>query len=290
MVGVSPPDYRLPAATRLGGVTLLVRDLGRSIDYYTHVLGLRLLSRRDWTAELGVVGSDASLLRLRAQPDVELRPVTRLGLFHFALLVPTRAALGSLLVHLVREGVPTASADHAVSEALYLTDPDGLGIEVYCDRPRPEWRANGDEWHMTTEPLDLENVMRSGEAGPFNGLSAGTVLGHMHLRVGSLDQAEAFYHRGLGFDKSVWSYPGALFLSAGGYHHHLGTNTWGGQLAPRAAREPGLLAWDIILPSMQDVGDAVRSLVSTGAHAAERDDGWAVADPWGTEVRLSARD
>ena len=210
----------------------------------------------------------------------------RLGLFHFALLVPTREVLGQFLAHLVAERIPAGSADHAVSEALYLQDPDDLGIEVYCDRPRETWQQRGDELYITTEPLDLEGLLHAGGSSRFDGLAPGTVLGHMHLRVGSLDQAEAFYHRALGFDKMTWSYPGALFMSAGGYHHHLGTNTWGGTLSPRGAREPGLTGWDVVLPGAADIGAAVHSCLNAGAQASERDDGWAVIDPWGTELRL----
>jgi catechol 2,3-dioxygenase len=287
--GVRPPGYRLPDATRLGGVSLLVTDLGRSIAYYEEILGLRVLERRERVATLAAGEAATPLLTLRSEPGMAHHGVARLGLFHFALLVPSRAALGQFLAHLVAQRVAAGSADHAVSEALYLQDPDNLGIEVYWDRPRSTWQQRGDELYIVSEPLDLESVLAAGGPSRFEGLPSGTVLGHMHLRVGAIDQAEAFYHQALGFDKTAWTYPGALFLAAGGYHHHLGTNTWGGRLSPRAAREPGLTAWEIVLPGAAEIGAAVRSCVHAGAQASERDDGWAVIDPWGTELRLVSR-
>lgn len=185
-------------------------------------------------------------------------------------------------------GAPVASADHAVSEALYLWDPDGLGIEVYADRPRTAWRVHGDELFMTTERLDVRGLQQAGAGAPWNGMPNGTVLGHVHLHVGDLGESEAFYHAALGFDKTVWSYPGALFLSAGGYHHHLGTNTWAGQVAPRAANEAGLLEWDIVVPESADAHAAGASGHAIGYRVETADGAWTIADPWGTAVRIHA--
>jgi NAD+-dependent protein deacetylase sirtuin 4 len=161
-------------------------------------------------------------------PEVEraLLDRGRGGLYHFAILLPDRAALGRLVAHLAREGVRVGAADHLVSEALYLQDPDGLGIEVYADRPRSEWRHRDRQLLMATDPLDLPELARSAGAEPWTGAPAGTRLGHVHLHVGDIHRAAEFYHAALGFDRMVWSYPGALFLAAGGYHHHLGVNTW----------------------------------------------------------------
>ena len=148
-------------------------------------------------------------------------------------------------------------ADHAVSEALYLTDPDGLGIEVYADRPRASWTYRGDELVMTTEPLDIGGLITAGEGSDWGGAPDGTTMGHVHLHVGDLARAEAFYHRALGFDKTVWSYPGALFFSAGGYHHHLGTNIWSPGPSARAD-EAKLLEWELVVPERRQTNDVAR--------------------------------
>ena len=158
----------------------------------------------------------------------------QLGLYHFAILLPDRAALGRFVAHLARIGERAGASDHLVSEALYLSDPDGLGIEVYADRPRATWRYDGQrQLAMDTRPLDLNSLVQAAGGEPWTGMPAGTVMGHVHLHVGDIERAAAFYHAALGLDKVVWSYPGALFLSAGGYHHHVGLNTWAGPGATR---------------------------------------------------------
>jgi catechol 2,3-dioxygenase len=178
-------------------------------------------------------------------------------------------------------------ADHLVSESLYLSDPDGLGIEVYADRPRTAWRNNGRELAMATDPLDIRTLVSESAGVTWDGAPAGTTMGHVHLHVGSLDAAEAFYHRGIGFDKTVWSYPGALFMSSGGYHHHLGTNVWSSGPAP-AEDEAQLLEWELVLPSIADV-DAVGGHLRAAGHATEHAArGFATADPWRTRVRIFA--
>jgi catechol 2,3-dioxygenase len=174
-----------------------------------------------------------------------------------------------------------------VSEALYLRDPDGLGIEVYADRPRSEWRAEGGQIVMATEPLDLASVVAAAHGERWTGMPAGTRMGHVHLHVGDLEEASRFYHEVLGLDRMVWSYPGALFLAAGGYHHHLGLNTWAGP----GARPPGdedarLLEWRIALPASHAAG-ARASLESAGRAVAPADGGWRVSDPWGTALLVT---
>ncbi len=288
--GIAPPSYRLPAATHVGGVHLQVADLDRSVAYYTGVLGLRVVRRTTTEASLAPHGDDRALVDLNARAGATPVPRGgRLGLFHFAILVPDRATLGRFIRHIADRGVYAGSADHAVSEALYLTDPDGLGIEVYADRPRPSWRVAGQELFMTTEPLDLRDLIHAAADRPWTGMPAGTTMGHIHLHVGDLDTAAAFYHAGLGLDKVVWSYPGALFLSAGGYHHHLGTNTWAAGAAPAGDDEARLLAWDLVLPDATSVAEAVHSLATAGHPAAADDSAMLVRDPWGTAVRLMTR-
>lgn len=264
----APAETRLPEGTTVGPVHLQVSDLGRSLDYYEGVLGLQRQSGGAGTALLGAADG-RPLVVLHEQAGI--RPAPRrgaYGLYHFAILLPDRASLGRFAAHLARLNVPVAMADHRVSEAVYLTDPDGLGIEVYADRPRTSWKFRGAqpgaELVMTSDPLDLPAVIAAGGHRPWIGMPEGTTMGHMHLHVGSLEDAEAFYHHEIGFDKTVWSYPGALFLSAAGYHHHLGVNTWSPGPAAKDD-EARLLEWTLHVP-----------------HATPR----VVVDPWGTALRI----
>jgi len=218
------------------------------------------------------------------------RPVPRrgaFGLYHFAILLPDRAALGRFAAHLSRLAVPVGMADHLVSEALYLTDPDGLGIELYADRPRSTWRYRGQELLMTSDPLDIASVIAVGGHVPWDGMPAGTTMGHMHLHVGNLMEAEAFYHSALGFDKMVWSYPGALFLSANGYHHHLGTNTWSPGPSARED-EARLLEWHPVVPTCEDVRSIAERVRVAGYTVTDAAESVLLTDPWGTVVRVVA--
>jgi catechol 2,3-dioxygenase len=292
--GVAPPGFRLPPSTRIGRVTLRVADLERSLAFYRDVTGFRLIRRsqpgKDVWAELGAHGSDDVWLALREQRG--LRPVPRrglIGLYHFALLLPDRPSLGRFLRHITAAGVVPGAADHIVSEALYLTDPDGIVMEVYRDRPRDEWRVSRRELVMASDPLDREGLIAAGGAEPWAGVPAGSRVGHMHFYVEDLRAAEAFYHAALGFDKIVWSFPGALFLAAGGYHHHVGTNTWAAGAPIASPADAGLDAWELVLPDPSAVQDAMRSLEGGGFQARAIDDGIAVADPWGITARITAR-
>jgi catechol 2,3-dioxygenase len=287
--GVTPDGYRLSAALRLGRVRLQVANLERSLAWYGEVLGLRVLSRTPDGAVLGAHGDDAPLVELRERPGASPQPHRgRLGLYHFAILLPDRAALGRFVAHLARVGERAGASDHLVSEALYLNDPDGLGIEVYADRPRSTWRYDGlRQLAMDTRPLDLDSLVQAAGGAPWTGMPAGTVMGHVHLHVGDIERAAAFYHAALGLDKVVWSYPGALFMSAGGYHHHLGVNTWAGPgAAPAGENDARLLDWEIVLPRPADADAAASSLQSAGHTATRIEGGWLAADPWGTAVRI----
>jgi catechol 2,3-dioxygenase len=180
-------------------------------------------------------------------------------------------------------------SDHFVSEAVYLSDPDGLGIEVYADRPRDAWRYDERQLHMTTNPLDVDDLVRSAGDEKWTGMPPGTVLGHVHLYVDDIDKAEAFYHDALGFDKVVWSYPGALFLSAGGYHHHLGTNTWARGAPPATDADARLLEWEIIVPTPRDADEAARHVKDAAYDVKQEGGEWVLTDPWGTSLRLVAQ-
>jgi len=280
--------FRLPDAAHVGAVHLQVSDLQQSVSYYERVLGLRPHDITASRAALSAHDDERTLVTLQTRPGIRRGRRGAFGLYHFAILLPDRAALGRFAGHLASLDMRVAMADHFVSEALYLWDPDGLGIEVYADRPRESWRHHGRELVMTTDPLDIDSVIASGRGQRWAGAPAGTTMGHVHLHVGNLEEAEAFYHRGLGFDKTVWSYPGALFMSAGGYHHHLATNIWapGPSPAPDQAR---LLEWELIVPSDDDISAVARNL-RDAAHTVEKIDNEAGAtDPWGTQVRIRAK-
>ncbi|HEY2067733.1 MAG TPA: VOC family protein [Gemmatimonadaceae bacterium] len=290
-VGIVAPAHRLSAGLRLGQVRLQVADLGRSLDYYQNVLGFRVVSRTPTSASLAALGDDTPVIQLEERRGAAPVPHQgRLGLYHFAILVPDRGSLGRFIGHLMEIGARAGASDHLVSEALYLRDPDGLGIEVYADRPRSSWRTANRQIRMDTTPLDLNSLVEAGGEAPWLGMPFGTAVGHVHLHVGDLDQASDFYHTGLGLDKIVWSYPGALFLSSGGYHHHLGVNTWAGAGAPRAGDDDArLLDWRIELPHVDDVNATIASLQAAGYPAVATQDGWRVTDPWGTSLVLATR-
>lgn len=286
--GIAPPGYRLPDAMHLGQVSLQVSDMARSLAYYQDVLGLRLLDHAGTVATLGAQRGSRPLVELIEVAGTQpVGPHDRLGLYHFAILLPTRAVLGSFVQHLATIGAEAGASDHLVSEALYLRDPDGLGIEVYADRPRDAWRIEGHQLKMATDPLDVADLVRAANGAPWQGMPDGTVIGHVHLHVGDIDQAAAIYHAALGLDKVVWEYPGALFMSAGGYHHHLGVNTWAGRGAlPAGATDARLLAWEMVLPSRVDVEAVAASLESHGYQVTHEGDDRSARDPWGTRLRL----
>lgn len=292
--GVRPPGGELPAALRLGRVRLQVGDLERSLDFYRRVIGVRVGQRLSDKARLFAGDGSEPLLELRESKGAAPAPRRgRPGLCHFAVLLPDRAALGRLVAHLDASGVRFGAADHLVSESIYLHDPDGLGIEIYADRPRSAWRRRGEELVMDTLPLDLAGLV--GEAGgeSWSGLPASTAIGHLHLHVTDLERAAAFYHLALGLRLTVRTYPGALFLAAPGYHHHLGLNTWAADPTPPPDDQARLLDWEIRLPDDVEVGRAGERLAAAGwgvERAGSGDAGQAVvvADPWGTLLRLTA--
>jgi catechol 2,3-dioxygenase len=286
--GQAPRGYRLPEGTRLGPVRLQVADLARSVAYYEQVLGFRALQRDAAHATLAAQGSDQPLVLLDGRHGARpMRARGRLGLFHFAILLPDRPSLGRFVRHLGEIGVEAGAGDHLVSEAFYLHDPDGLGIEVYADRPRDTWRRLGRELMMATDPVDVAGLLEAAGDAPWAGMPTGTTIGHVHLHVGDLAAASAFFSEALGFDRTVWEYPGALFFGADGYHHHLGTNIWAGTRAdPPGAEDARLLEWVIELPDAADVVAVGKSIAGAG-FPVERDGGDVrTQDPWGTAIRI----
>ena len=289
--GVRAPGHRLPDATRIGRVRLDVADLDRSVPYYRDVLGFQVAARTEHGGEamatLTAHGDDTPLIELHQRPGARAVPRTgRLGLYHFAILLPDRAALGRFIAHLAQIGAYAGMSDHLVSEAVYLRDPDGLGIEVYADRTRESWRWASGELTMTTEALDARSVVAAAHGEPWTGMPAGTTVGHVHLHVGDLRDAAAFYHAALGLDAMVWSYPGALFLAAGGYHHHLGLNTWAAGAPSAGEGDARLREWELLVPDRSAADAAARSLTEAG-YADTRDGADVIAaDPWGTTLRI----
>lgn len=293
-VGEPPAGYRLPTAARPGAVRLQVADLERSLAWYQGTLGLNatqhVATNGGAAATLTSRSSRTALIHLLERPGATpVPPGGRLGLYHYALLLPDRASLGAFLRHLAGRGERVGAADHLVSEALYLSDPDGLGIEVYADRPRATWQTNGREIAMGTLPLDANGLADAAGDTTWDGMPAGTTMGHVHLHVGDLRQADSFYRDGLGLDRVVWSYPGALFLSVGGYHHHLGLNTWAAGASPAHEGDARLVDWELLVPSREDVDGVAASLRNAGFQVTVAADVAAAADPWGTSVRVVAR-
>jgi len=273
--------------THIGTVGLSVADLDRSIRFYTAVIGLRLQGRENGSANLGANGSP--LLRLSAKPGAR-RAARSAGLYHFALLVPTRPDLARALTRIAETRTPVQGfADHLVSEAIYLPDPDGHGIELYRDRPRETWRGADGQIAMATDPLDLDGLLAELDGAPAGDaytLPPGTTIGHIHLHVDYLETARRFYADTLGFDP-VASLPSALFASAGGYHHHLGLNTWAGVGAPPAPEDSARLEWYTIdLPDEAARESVLARLDAAGLATADHPAGVRVDDPAGNAVVL----
>ena len=295
--------------TRVGPVHLTVRDLERSVAFYRDRLGFQVRRRTDEVAKdaakdaakdvangvayLGAGGPD--LLVLTENPSaVQARGTT--GLYHFAILVPSRHELARSLERLVATRTRlTGASDHLVSEALYLNDPDGNGIEIYRDRPRGEWGFERGEVRMATEALDLGDVLdeldadavREVEGAGWRGLSPQTVIGHIHLHVADLAAAEEFYVGRLGFERMARYGPSAVFVAAGGYHHHIGLNTWQGVGAPPPPPGAvGLRHFVIQLPDADEVARMAERLVAAGVAVEEVEGGVIVRDPSGNRILL----
>ena len=282
----------IPSDTHIGKVRLRVADIDALSEFYERVVGLGAVERDGELARLGPEGG-MQLVELVAAPGAPTAPSFSTGLFHLAILVPDRAELARSLRRVAGAGWRlTGASDHLVSEALYLRDPEGNSIEIYRDRPRDEWGRDGGELRMATLPLDLEAVL--GELGDgdeeANGMPAATTIGHVHLQVSDIPAAEGFYNGALGLDVTVRSYPGALFLAAGGYHHHVGVNTWQSQGAPPPPDGAlGLDRYELVLPS-SDERDAAAERLGESGDPVRLDEGVLATDPSGNRVLLTSGD
>jgi catechol 2,3-dioxygenase len=274
-------------ATRMGSVELAVADLDRTIEYWQRVIGLRLLERKNAHASLG---TDTELLRFVEEPGAQ-PDHGHTGLYHVALLVPDRVSLARWLAHAAREQIELQGlSDHAVSEAIYLRDPDWHGIEVYADRPRSVWEGKVFEL-MTTMPLDVQDLFGELEdpaTEPFDGLPDGTVMGHVHLRVADVPRTVEFYNGVLGMGVMAQLGPAAAFLSAGGYHHHVGANVWesrGASPAPPGAAT--LRQATIVLPDADERDRVAGRVAEAGQEPEAREGGLLVRDPSGNSLLLA---
>jgi catechol 2,3-dioxygenase len=275
-----------PAAIRLK-----VTALDREREFYERAIGLRPVGESDGVARLGAGG--AGLVELTARPDAAPRPNGTTGLFHLAILVPSREELARALVRVLRAGWRlTGASDHLVSEALYLNDPEGNGIELYRDRPRAEWEYEDGTVQMSTLPLDVQGLLGELEEDREDGddMTAGTRLGHVHLNVADLDTAEAFYAGTLGFDVTVRGYPGALFFATEGYHHHVGVNTWAGPGAPQPPDGSRGLEWfELVVGEPGRVDELAQRLDEAGANVERLPEGVHTRDPSGNGLLITDR-
>jgi catechol 2,3-dioxygenase len=270
--------------TYVGKVNLKVQDLERSLLFYQKVIGFKVLQQTARTADLTADGK--TVLVSLEQPDnvVPMRGKTT-GLYHYALLLPTRTDLAHIVRHFAQLGLQVGSSDHLVSEALYLSDPDGNGIEIYRDRTPDEWDWQREEVKMTVDPLNFRDLLSGVPEKPWTELPAGTVMGHIHLHVSELSRTELFYN-GLGFDVVSRYGPHALFISTGKYHHHIGLNTWNGVGAPPPTENSvGLRSFTLVFPDDEARELAAANVEKLGA-SVSKEGVWMTADPSGNRIIL----
>jgi len=273
--------------TFVGEVVIIVEDLKRSLAFYQEIIGFKILDQSEKRATFTADGVTA-LLTIEQPEGVRPKERRTTGLYHFAILLPERRDLGSFIQHLIQKNHSVHGAsDHLVSEALYMADPDGNGIEVYSDRPSESWNWQDQEVAMTSEALDIQSILAESEGVRWNGLPSGTLMGHIHLHVADLAMSEKFYTKGLGFD-IVNRYGGqALFLSTGQYHHHIGLNTWNGAGAPMPGQNSvGLKHFTLVLPSETVMEKIVEQLNNVGAEVSKDKAGVFTVDPSGNRIKL----
>ncbi len=278
---------KLADSLELGPVHITVTDLDRSAGFYQDAIGLQVRERSDTEASLGADGGEL----VHLVEDREARPAGRhAGLYHFALLHPARLELARAARRLLDTATPISGAsDHGVSEAIYLSDPDGNGIELAADRGRERWGDLSDPATIGPAPLDLQGLLELSEAEQTQPqVDPSAVIGHLHLHVGDLERALAFYRDLVGFEVMT-QFPSAAFLAAGDYHHHLGLNTWRGEGVPGAPPEAvGLRRWTVVLDGPEELGALGQRLRDGGVEVAELEGGVAAADPWGNRVLFTA--
>lgn len=280
----------LPQELEIGRVQIRVSNLERSLDFYQKVVGLQLLRQHGREAEMTADGKQVLLVLREIEEARILRRNSAAGLYHYAILLPDRPSLGLVLRNLIASGIHVGQGDHLVSEALYIEDPDNNGIELYRDRPRDTWKYEaGGHVVMTTDPVDVDGLLAASEGLSWNGLPAGTVIGHVHFHVGDLEEAKRFYVDALGFQVMANYGAAAMFISAGGYHHHMGLNIWAGQGAPAApANAAGIDYFTLLLPDSQAVQEVAERVKQAGYPVEEADGILTLKDPWNIGIKLLA--
>lgn len=282
--------YQIPATTHLGEVSLRISNLERSIQFYTEVVGLKLLERSEKVATMTADGKH-SLLRLEQLTNAVTMPVrSTSGLYHFAILLPDRKSLGLALRNLAESGIEIGQGDHLVSEAFYISDPDQNGIEIYADRARDTWKRDADNnYIMSSDPVDVDSLFALAANEPWQGLPAGTVIGHVHFHVRSLEESRRFYTGVLGFDiVGNFANMSALFVSAGGYHHHIGLNIWAGTGAPVTPdNATGIDYFTIVYDEKEQLKKAVEQLRQSNASIEQQGKDWFTVDPQNIRIRLT---
>ena len=267
-----------------GEVHLNVLDLTRSVQFYKEVIGFKVLEAAAGKVVLTADGK-TPLLIIEQPKNVTPKEAHKSGLYHFALLLPKRADLGAIIKHFIQHQVQIGASDHLVSEALYLSDPDGNGIEIYTDRDPAVWNWENGNVAMSTDPLDGDSIIAESGEQIWDGLPAGTVMGHVHLHVAHLPETETFYNA-LGFEV-VTNYPQALFMSNGKYHHHIGLNTWNGVGAPRPAEgSVGLQSFALVYPTEAVLDEAIAKVEALEVKVGAGESGFTVEDPSGNRIVL----
>lgn len=279
-------NFHKKPTTFVSHVQLKVQNLERASTFYEQIIGFKVLEQSENIVHLTADGKTV-LLSIEQPNSILPKQERRTGLYHFAILLPKRSDLANIVQHLADSGIRLGSSDHLVSEALYLSDPDGNGIEIYVDRDPSEWVWQGDKVDMVTDPLNFPDLLASTERSPWTGLPPETVMGHIHLHVSELKQTEEFYTKGLGFE-IVNRYGGqALFISDGKYHHHIGLNTWNGVGAPPPSPDSvGLESFTLMLADEDKRNKLIAQLNDIGAEVIEDDDSVTVLDPSGNRIHL----
>lgn len=267
-------------------ITLKIRDLQHSLSFYSDFLGFQILSQEERKAVLTADGKTPIII-LEQPEGVAPKEERRSGLYHFAILLPSRAHLGEVLIHLLNNHYPIGAADHLVSEALYLNDPDGNGIEIYHDRQADEWTWKNEQVQMTTDPLSAEEVMKSANGKQWSGMPDETIIGHIHLHVSNLYEARDFYEDVLGYDVVCEYGSQALFLSTGRYHHHIGMNTWNGVGAqPPSENSVGMKSYSIAIPNSEYLNRIKHSLQVRKMKYVEVEEKLCFNDPSGNPIAI----
>ena len=280
-------NFHTAPLTYTGEVYLNVLDLDRSVRFYKEIIGFKILEQESNKVVLTADGK-TPLLIIEQPDNVTPKEPHRSGLYHFALLLPERADLGAIIKHFVQHSTRIGAADHLVSEALYLSDPDGNGIEIYTDRDPAVWTWENGKVGMSTDPLDGESIVAESAGKTWEGLPTGTVMGHVHLHVANLPETEIFYNA-LGFEV-VTTYPQALFMSNGKYHHHIGLNTWNGEGVTRPqAGSVGLQSYTLVYPDEAVLNEAIAKVEALDVKVEMNGSEFMTEDPSGIRINLRVR-